>query len=123
MPVDFLTAEQARRYGRYNGDPAPAQLAKYFFIDDKDRAEIASHRGAHNRLGYAIQLCTVRLLGTFLPNPTDVPRIVVKHIAEQLAISEPSCLVRYGERPSTHHNHAKPEPEKNLNKPFVQVMF
>jgi TnpA family transposase len=90
MPVDFLTAEQTRRYGRYNGDPAPAQVAKYFFLDDKDRAEIASHRGAHNRLGYAIQLCTVRFLGTFLPNPAVVPRIVVKHLAEQLAISEPS---------------------------------
>ncbi len=107
MPVDFLTAEQTRRYGRYNGDPEPAQLAKYFFLDDKDRAAISSHRGIHNRLGYALQLCTVRFLGTFLPNPTDVPRIVVKHLAEQLAISESSCLARYSERPSTHHDHAK----------------
>ena len=107
MPVDFLTPEQTRRYGRYNGEPAPGQLAKYFFLDDKDRTEIASHRGAHNRLGYAIQLCTVRFLGTFLPDPTDVPRIVAKHLAEQLDIDDPSCVARYGERPATHHGHAE----------------
>jgi hypothetical protein len=106
VPVDFLTPEQARRYGRYSGDPAPPQLAKHFVLDDKDRAEIASHRGAHNRLGYAVQLCTVRFLGTFLPNPTEVPRIVVKHLADQLEIPDPSCLVQYRERSATHPAHA-----------------
>src|SRR5215467_3848342 len=95
MPAEFLTPEQARRYGRYNEAPAPAQLAKYFFLDDHDRAEIAWHRGAHNRLGYAIQLCTVRFLGTFLPEPTEVPATVAKHLAEQLDIPDTNCLAQY----------------------------
>ena len=105
MPVNFLSPVQARRYGRYNGDPAPTQLAKYFFLDDKDRAEIACHRGSHNRLGYATQLCTVRFLGTFLPDPTDVPRVVVKHLAAQLGMRGPDCLEQYRDRPATHLAH------------------
>jgi TnpA family transposase len=106
MPVDFLTAEQTRRYGRYHGAPTPAQLAHYFFLNDQERSEIAAHRGVHNRLGYAAQLCTVRFLGTFLPNPTELPRVALRHLACQLGIKDPSCLARYAERPATYTGHA-----------------
>lgn len=97
---------QPRPHGSYDSDPDPAQLARWFHLDENDRALIEVRRGDHNRLGFAVQVCTVRFLGTFLPAPADVPWAVAVHLAAQLGVPDPSVLKTYAGRDATHREHA-----------------
>lgn len=106
MPVEFLSDEQASRYGCYEGPPSRTELEGVFFLDDADRALVVKRRGDHNRLGFALQLATVRYLGTFLADPLDVPQEALDFLAEQLHIADPSCVKAYTERAKTRFEHA-----------------
>ena len=89
MPVEFLPEEQQRRYGCYSEAPSPLQLARSFHFDDRDHQLIARPQRDAYRLGFAIQLGTVRFLGTFLPDPTHVPATGVAYVAQQLGLDVP----------------------------------
>jgi len=106
VPIDFLSPAQLASYGRYGEPPSEAQLERFFHYDERDRALTARRRGDHNRLGFAVQLGTVRFLGTFLPRPTEVPEIVARRVAEELAVEDPGRLAGYGRRDPTHREHA-----------------
>nr|WP_284453873.1 DUF4158 domain-containing protein [Streptomyces sp. MRC013] len=52
---------------------------------------MAKRRGDHNRLGSALQICTVRYVGLFPEDPLAVPWPVVDHLAEQPGIEDVPC--------------------------------
>ena len=81
MPVSFLNEDQTNRCGRFTGEPTPEQLARFFHLDDADKQIVALRRGDHNRLGFAVQLGTVRFLGTLLEAPLEAPLGVVANVA------------------------------------------
>src|SRR5438128_896448 len=106
MPGDFLTDAQEHAYGHFVGPPSTQQLSRYFHLDDADRQLVNVRRGAHNKLGVALQLTTVGFLGTFLTEPTIVPSNVVAYVAAQLTIRDVACLAEYAARPTTAREHA-----------------
>jgi hypothetical protein len=95
MPVDFLTTKQKENYGVFPKELTPEILHKYFYLDDYDKAIIKTCRKSHNKLGYALQLTTVRLIGIFLTNPVDVPKIAINYLANQLDIKDSSYIKDY----------------------------
>lgn len=95
MPVEFLTDEQRRRYGRFHRELASEDPSRYFHLDDSDHSLIALHRGNHNRLGFAVQLCTARYLGAFPEDLTETPAAVVSVLGRQLGIEDSNCFTQY----------------------------
>jgi Domain of unknown function (DUF4158) len=69
-----------------------------FLLDGKDRTPVDRRRGEHMKLGFALQLVTVRWLGTFLEDPLEVPGAVLDFVAGQLEVSDPFHGPRLGGR-------------------------
>jgi Domain of unknown function (DUF4158) len=104
MPIDFLTAAERERLNRFP-DPIPDEdLSAFFTLSDTDKLEVGKLRGAHNQLGFALQLCALRYLG-FAPDDLHAtPRPAVLFVARQLALP-PEALAAYGHRIHTRTTH------------------
>jgi len=106
VPVEFLSDAQVAGYGTFPAVVGRRELERFFFLDDEDLALVGRRRQDRYRLGFGVQLVTVRYLGVFLAEPTVVPAGVVAWVAEQLGINEVGCLSGYAERRQTPFEHA-----------------
>ncbi|WP_230855213.1 DUF4158 domain-containing protein [Arthrobacter terrae] len=105
MPVEFLSDDQVAVYGQFSGPISRAELERFFFLDDQDLELVGRRRGEGSRLGFGIQLGTLRFLGTFFDNPLAVPEEVINFVATQLEIVDDSVLGSYMERSKTPYEH------------------
>ena len=98
MPVSILTPTQRRQYGRFAETPSAEQIAKYCFLSPQEIANVVARRPQPwQQMGFAIQLMTVRFLGTFLDrrDVINVPQILVAFAAQQLHLRDIPNLSPY----------------------------
>jgi hypothetical protein len=84
-----------KKHGRYAVPPTADDLTRYYHLNDDDLTQITSCRGEPNRLGFALQLTTVRYLGTFLDDPVAVPSSVLETLSRQLGLANRDDLETY----------------------------
>jgi hypothetical protein len=61
-------------------DPSPEELLQFWTLSARDRAEVMRCRGEANRRRFAVQLCTLRAYGRFLPEVTSAPVAMTNYL-------------------------------------------
>ena len=109
MPVQFLTDAERARLSGYPEEVGEEALAAYFLLTDDELGLVRRHRGDGNRLGFALQLCTLRFLGFIPDDLRAAPANVVMYLARQLGIP-PSAAAEvhgYADRDQTRSDHQR----------------
>jgi len=107
MPTRYLTDSQRQRFGRFDGPPAPEDCVRCFVLDPQALQTLGQLRGAHNRLGYATLLCSVRFLGTFPDANATLPPDILSVLRAQLDREDTVDLEGYwGSRTHARHGRA-----------------
>jgi len=104
VPVSFLTRRDRERLDRFPTEISPEGVSTYFMLSESDLGRALVQRGDHNRLGFALQLCTLRYLGFAPDNLAAAPYPAVNFVARQLGVS-PNALKSYGIRAQTRRAH------------------
>jgi hypothetical protein len=104
VPVRFLSDAQRVQLSGFPRELDAGLLERFFTLSDADLAEADRRRGPPSRLGWALQLCGLRMLGFCPDDVTSAPRSAVAFLARQLG-ADTGAFATYGARPQTHTGH------------------
>lgn len=79
-------------------------LIRFYTLSESDFSLIQQHRGATNRLGFAVQLCYVRYPGMALPVEGKPSAALLQYVSQQLRIA-PAEWAKYSQRDVTRREH------------------
>ncbi len=105
MPAAILTEADRARLRTFPTNIPPADVVDYFTLAPTEITAATEKSGAHNRLGFAVQLTALRYLGFIPDDAPQAPKDIVDHLASQLGVA-PGALADYGARRRTRQEHA-----------------
>lgn len=86
------------------GEPSRQDLIRFFTLSATDLDLVADRRGDSNRLGAAVQLCTLRWLGFVPDDVAAAPPSIVERLADQIGVPA-TAIVDYGTRSQNRTKH------------------
>jgi TnpA family transposase len=101
---ELLTPDERLEYVRIKPNISEWELATYYTFTDHDMEVINRHRRDQNKLGFAVQLCTLRHPGWSLADIREIPSPVLSYIAKQVKV-DPDVFLLYAQREPTRREH------------------
>ncbi|EIW9709121.1 DUF4158 domain-containing protein [Enterococcus faecalis] len=84
-------------FGTYLGEPSAEQLNQFFYLHEKDLEIISTMRLSSTKLGFSLQLSSLRFLGTFCTDINTIPENAIIYVAAQLKINPKGVPSAYEE--------------------------
>jgi len=99
-----LNDAERERLNSFPPEISQEDIIAFFTLSSYDIDQIPKKASAGNRLGFTVQLCTMRYLGYCPDDLSSVPPDVLIYLAKQLGVP-PDSLSDYGERGQTRTDH------------------
>ena len=101
---ELLSPGQRIQFTEIPSDITTRDIARYYTFNSDDLKAINSCRRAHNRLGFAVQLCYLKFPGRVWELGEKVPKPVLSYIALQLDVKS-KLIKNYALRDTTRREH------------------